>query len=270
MAIKDVLVYVDNDEACGNRVLTAAHLCTHFDAHLAGLYVMHNRLIPAYHNEFTAAVNYAIIEEKSVEQRESAKLIFTRKSTAADIVGEFRAVEGNVTDNLSVQSRYVDLLLMPRHQNYDSNLNIKYQLGSVLLSSACPVLVLPDSKPITLPPQRVMVGWDGSRECAAALRAALPMLAQVEKIDVVSVSSDETEATAIATYISRHGIIAETYLIESSKGGVGQALLEQAAELQSQLLVMGAYGHSRLRELVLGGATKYILEHAQLPVLFMH
>jgi nucleotide-binding universal stress UspA family protein len=231
---------------------------------------MHNRLIPAYHNEFTAAVNYAIINEKSVEQQESAKLIFTRESTVADIVGEFRAVEGSVTDNLSVQSRYVDLLLMPRHQDYDSNLNIKYQLGSVLLSSACPVLVLPDSKPITLPPQRVMVGWDGSRECAAALRAALPMLAQVEKIDVVSVSSDETEATAIATYISRHGIIAETYLIESSKGGVGQALLEQATKLRSQLLVMGAYGHSRLRELVLGGATKYILEHAQLPVLFMH
>ena len=270
MAIKDVLVYVDNDKACGNRVLTAAHLCTHFDAHLAGLYVMHNMLIPAYHNEFTAAVNYAIIEEKSVEQRESAKLIFTRKSTAADIVGEFRAVEGNVTDNLSVQSRYVDLLIMPRHQDYDSNLNIKYQLGSVLLSSACPVLVLPDSKPITLPPQRVMVGWDGSRECAAALRAALPMLAQVEKIDVVSVSSDETAATAIATYISRHGIIAETHLIDTSKNGAGQVLLEQATKLRSQLLVMGAYGHSRIRELVLGGATKYILEHAQLPVLFMH
>jgi len=270
MAIKDVLVYVDNDKACGNRVLTAAHLCTHFDAHLAGLYVMHNKLIPAYHNEFTAAVNYAIIEEKYVEQQESAKLIFPRITTAACILGEFRAVEGNVTDNLGVQSRYVDLLLMPRHQDYDSNLNIKYQLGSVLLSSACPVLVLPDSKPITLPPQRVMVGWDGSRESAAALRAALPMLAQVEKIDVVSVSSDETEATAIATYISRHGIIAETHLIDTSKNGVGQVLLEQATKLRSQLLVMGAYGHSRIRELVLGGATKYILEHAQLPVLFMH
>jgi len=269
MAIKDVLVYVDNDKACGNRVLTAAHLSAHFGAHLSGLYVSRNMSIPAYPSEYISAAAYEIIEEQSVEQRESAKLIFTRNSTAADIAGEFRAVEGNVADKLSVQSRYADLLLVASQQDDESNLNIYYQLGSVLVSSACPVLVLPDSKPVTLPPERAMVGWDGSRECAAALRAALPMLAQVEKIDVVSISSDDAEATAITTHINRHGIIAETHLIDNSKSGVGQALLEQAAELRSQLLVMGAYGHSRLRELVLGGATKYILEHAQLPVLFM-
>ena len=270
MAIKDVLVYVDNDKACGNRVLTAANLCTHFDAHLAGLYVMRNSFIPAFASEFVSAAAYDIIDGQSVEQRESAKLIFIEKSTAADIAGEFRAVEGNVTNTLSVQSRYVDLLLVPRKQDDESNLNIQYQLGSILLNSACPVLVLPDNKPVRLPPQRVMVGWDGSRECAAALRAALPMLAQVEKIDVVSVSSDDADANAITTHINHHGIIAETHLIDSDKSGAGRALLEQTTELRSQLLVMGAYGSSRFHELVLGGVTKHVLEHAQLPVLFMH
>ena len=270
MAIKDVLVYVDNDKACGNRTLTAANLCNHFGAHLAGLYVMRNLFVPNFPHEYVSAAVYEIIDKQSVEQRDSAKIIFTKNSLVADSAGEFRAVEGHVTNTLSVQSRYVDLLLVPRKQDDESNLNIQYQLGSILLNSACPVLVLPDSKPVTLPPQRVIVGWDGSRECAAALMAALPMLAQVEKIDVVSVSSDEADAIAITTHINRHCINAETHLVGSSKKGAGRALLEKATELRSQLLVMGAYGHSRFHELVLGGATKYILEHAQLPVLFMH
>ncbi len=158
MAIKDVLVYVDNDEACENRVLTAANLCTHFGAHLAGLYGIRNLFVPNFSSEYVSAAAYDIIDEQSVEQQNSAKLIFTKKSTVADIAGEFRAVEGHVTNTLSVQSRYVDLLLVPRKQDDESNLNIQYHLGSVLLNSACPVLVLPDSKPITLPPQRVIVG----------------------------------------------------------------------------------------------------------------
>ena len=96
------------------------------------------------------------------------------------------------------------------------------------------------------------------------------MLNQVKKIDVLSVNHGDDEAKDIATHLNRHGIETEVHAVEEHLLDTGSVLLNQAFALESQLIIMGAYGHSRIRELMLGGATRHVLENVQLPVLFSH
>ena len=271
MPVKDIQVYVDNDEANENRVLNAAGLSAHFGAHLTGLYVM--RTIPAlaYSGAISAVSVYHVMQQEAIDQCDLAGQAYDRIISSTELNNDFRALDGEIIEELSVQSRYADLLVLPQNQKHDSGLNASYQVGSILLCAACPILVLPSAQvAFTSPPKTAMLAWDGSRECAVALRSALPMLQRVAKIDVVSVASIDAAAIDITLHLKRHGIEAETHLMKGSKHDAGRILLDKAAALNSQLLVMGAYGHSRLREMVLGGSTKYVLEHAKLPVIFAH
>jgi nucleotide-binding universal stress UspA family protein len=96
------------------------------------------------------------------------------------------------------------------------------------------------------------------------------MLDEVKKIDVVGITTESAETTSIAQHINRHGMEAEVHLLQGSHSEEGNILLEQAKSLDSQMIVMGAYGHSRIRELMLGGTTRHVVEHTTLPVLFSH
>ena len=213
---------------------------------------------------------YEAVDRESTEQIELARSIFDSNAARVSGGGQFHTLDGYLIDDLSVQSRYADLLIIPQDLGAEANLNSNYWPGNVLMTAACPVLLLPDSKSIHLPPQKVLLAWDGSRESANALRAAWPMLERVEKIEIASVSSNDAEARDIARYIGHRGMESEIHLLEGSGWNAGSILLEQADLLGSQLIIMGAFGHSRLREFVLGGTTKHILDHARLPVLFSH
>jgi len=270
MPITDVQVYVDNDTACGTRIENAANLAMRFEARLAGLYSVHKVTVPAGIGAPASMGFYEAVEQESTEQIELARSVFESNAAKVRGGGQFQTLEGYLIDDLSVQSRYADLLVIPQDLGAEANLNPNYWPGSVLMTAACPVLLIPDSKSINLPPQTALLAWDGSRESANALRAAWPMLERVEKIDIASVSSNDAEAMDIAQYIAHHGVECEIHLLEGSEWNAGSILLEQVEVLGSQLIIMGAYGHSRLREFVLGGTTKHILDHARLPVLFSH
>ncbi len=271
MTIKDVLVYLDNDDDCAQRVLSAAQLCHYFDAHLTGLYAIRLLNIHHYPYAYLPADAFGALEAHATEQCDEAKAVFIEKANMGDASGEFRAVKGEIIEPLGIQSRYTDILVVPSHNVTNKKLNPRYIVSDVLLAAACPVLVLPENhSPIDLPLQRVLVAWDGSHECARALKSALPILVKTVEVDVVSVSSSKQDADDIAQHITRHGIKTNVHLVEGSSFDAGSTLLKHAESLNSQLIVMGAYGHSRLREQVLGGATQHILHHSSLPILFSH
>ncbi len=270
MAVKDILVYVDNDKACDNRVQTAAGLCNHFEARLSGLYVTRGIEIPGY---VGAQIPKEVFESNKkffAELRNEAQAVFTGNADSKGIGGDFRSTDGDVTEQLNTLSRYVDLVLVPQQSQAEPNINPHYRVADILLGAACPVLVLPGGESPTLPPQRVLIAWDGGRECARALNAALPLLTEVEKVHVLAVGVEGADAADITLHIHRHGIGSEVVVVDGSSRDAGDALLNQARAMESQLLVMGAYGHSRLRELVLGGTTEQVLAKAHLPVLFAH
>ena len=270
MSIKDIIVYVDNDKDCDTRLETASSLCKTFEAQLTGLYLLQKISIPAYAGAYMPVEVFEANDEETIKLRNKAEAVFTTKSESLNIISHFTAVEGDVSTALNQYSRYADLLIVPQRKNDRFDFNPYYQLSDVLLGAACPVLLLPDNSPPALPPETALLAWDGRRECARALMAAMPMLSQVKKIDVVSVNSEDEGAKEIAQHIARHGIEAKVHSVKDNQNDIGTILLNQAVSLESQMIIMGAYGHSRIRELMLGGATRHILEHVELPVLFSH
>ncbi len=270
MSIKDIIVYVDNDKDCETRLETASSLCKTFEAQLTGLYLLQKISIPAYAGAYMPVEVFEANDEETIKLRDKAEAVFTAKSESVNISGHFSAVEGDVSTALNQYSRYADLLVVPQRKSDRLDFNPYYQLSDVLLGAACPVLLLTYNKPPALPPETALLAWDGKRECARALRAAMPMLSQIKKIDVVSVNCEEDDATQIANHIGRHGIEAKVHSVKDSQIDIGSVLLDQANSLGSQMIIMGAYGHSRIRELMLGGTTRHILEHVELPVLFSH
>ena len=272
MSIKDIIVYVDNDSDCENRLELASSLCKAFEAQLTGLYLLQKISIPAYAGAYMPVEVFEANDEETIKLRDKAEAVFTAKSESVNVSGNFNAFAGDVSTALNEYSRYADLMIVPQRKSDRFDFNPYYQLSDILLGAACPILLVPENNEISpvLPPKTVLLAWDGKRECARALMASMPMLSQVKKIDVVSVNCEEDGANQIAHHIARHGIEAKVHSVKDSQFDIGEYLINQAARLGSDMIIMGAYGHSRIRELMLGGTTRHILEHVQLPVLFSH
>lgn len=143
---------------------------------------------------------------------------------------------------------------------------------TVLLKSRRPILLVPNkgSAPIG---RNVAIAWNGTSEAASALSAAMPFLTEALDVYLMTAATTRTNAEMLGTaadYLAWHGISCERHVVEVSGEPVGAALMEKAVDIGADLLVMGGYGHHRLRERILGGVTDHVLHHAELPILIAH
>jgi nucleotide-binding universal stress UspA family protein len=139
----------------------------------------------------------------------------------------------------------------------------------VLFDSGRPVLIAPQTAPTTIA-TRMCLGWNGTAESASAVFAALPWLQRAEAVRILSAEGYQRRGPAapdLAAYLALHGVHAEVFMFQSVGNSVGAGLLAAAREFGCDLLAMGAYSHSRLRQLILGGVTRHVLENARLPVM---
>lgn len=170
--------------------------------------------------------------------------------------------EMNLVDALVHAARLADLVVVSRSGGL---------AGDLALACASPVLALSASSTLNLPPERVCVAWDGGNEAAAALRGAVPLLAGCGEVTVLTVARETSKGfppTEALRYLSRHGIKGE--LVELVQGSsIEETLAEAVRERSAQLLVMGAYGHGRLREFLFGGVTRFFLEAPSAPPLLL-
>lgn len=271
--IKDLLVYIDNDESCKARVTAAAELARTCEAHLSGVYVRRRILIPAYAGVYIPAEVFKANEDMADELAAKAKQVFNSVCDEQGIEHEWFLEEGDVTQQVSMHARYTDMLITAQYQSDDPMLNESYRPDALVMAAGRPVLVLPQSGPVNLPAKRVMVAWNGGRESARALNDALPLLRHAKEVMVVNVNprGDEPLPGAdIARHLARHGLKVTTEAIPARDISVGDAILSRIADQGVDMLVMGGYGHSRLRETIIGGVTRKILEHMTVPVLFSH
>jgi nucleotide-binding universal stress UspA family protein len=191
---------------------------------------------------------------------------------------EARLAYDDAYGGLVLQSRYADLLVVGQADSEDPATGALLQdlPESVILNGCCPVLVVPFAGHFAAIGNTVLVAWDGGMQAARAIRQALPLLACASRV-VVAIADPvigddehgEEPGADIALYLARQGVAVEV-LVVASGGDVGESLLAAADRVQADLLVMGAYGHARLREIMLGGATRTILQAATLPVLLSH
>ncbi|WP_342116400.1 universal stress protein [Pseudoduganella sp. OTU4001] len=188
---------------------------------------------------------------------------------------EERLVNDDPYGGLVLQSRYADLVILGQTDRDDPATGATQQglPEYVILNGCCPVLVVPFAGRFPSIGQSILVAWDGSLQAARAIKHALPLLVNAKRVVVTMVDPvigddehGEEPGADIALHLARHGVAVETQVI-ASDGDVGEALMAAADSAQSDLVVMGAYGHSRLHEIMLGGATRTILAMATLPVL---
>jgi nucleotide-binding universal stress UspA family protein len=140
-----------------------------------------------------------------------------------------------------------------------------------------PALVIPYIGARAIPPKRAMVAWDGSREAARAVNDALPFLRLATSVTILVVDAErrpsqlgEQPGADIATHLARHSVKVEVRQVHGGGLATGDVILSQASDEGTDLVVMGGYGHSRFREMVLGGATRHLLDHMTCPVLLSH
>lgn len=273
MAYKDILVHVGGT-AYAERARVAAQLAEAHGAHVVGLHVTQPPDVPPYvEAQLTAEVLLAQ-ERFAAEDREKSKAAFDAAMKGATVSAEWRAVEGDAVDVLQLHGRHADLVVLGQTDpDAPATVNLNFA-GRVVLSLGRPVLTVPYVGKFETLGERVLVAWDGSRTAARALGDALPLLQMAKAVSVLSLDPDESHAAMagvdIAGHLARHGVNVEAQHMRSGEIGAGAALLSRAADFGADMLVMGAYGHARWRELVLGGVTEHMLDHMTVPVFMSH
>ncbi len=179
----------------------------------------------------------------------------------------FASIAGREEDVVAQQSRLYDIAVVP-HPEADEDVSSSDALHAVLFDSGRPVLIAPRIAPEAIG-NRICIAWNGTAESAAAVAAALPWLHRAQAIRILYADEYQRRgptAEGIQAYLRWHEIQAETALFKPQTREVGAGLLGAARDFGADLLVMGAYSHSRLRQLILGGVTRHVLENADIPV----
>ena len=277
MAFKDLLVLLDVVDETMPAARYAIAQAKRWDAHLSGLAIATEPIVPPL---LVAPVPVDLISEAqlNIERRAKAALArFEALVGETEVASENRFVEaaaGSASSVLAAQGRLADVLFIGQ-ENPDIPEPARGALiEAALFDAGAATLVVPYTG-AEATASRMMVGWDGSRSAARAVRAALPLLAGADLVRIVIIDEPaalgEGEPGAdLATYLARHGLAVEIDSVPSDGTPVGSILLDYAADESMDLLVMGAFGHSRMREFVLGGATRDILQAMTLPVFMAH
>jgi nucleotide-binding universal stress UspA family protein len=274
MAYKDLLVHVDSSSHCAMRLTLAVTLARRFGAHLTGLHVMPTLAIsPFIADQFPTA----ILDEghaRIAQLREDARASFAAATRPLDSEAEWRETRGDPVDAMRLAARKADLTILGQPDPGEDGAGAADLPGQVVMGSGRPVLLVPYAGSFANVGGRVLVAWNGSAQAARAVNDALPFLQSAERVVVVTVNSargDRIEVADIAQHLARHGIAAEiSDIVIDRESDVGDVLLSRASDEAVDLIVMGAYGHSRLRELVLGGVSRALLGHMTVPVLMAH
>jgi nucleotide-binding universal stress UspA family protein len=220
----------------------------------------------------------ALREQGLREAAAEAGAAFQARLDESGCSGQWRIVEGDPLEVLAEQARYGDLLVVSQNKSAGDILPGGHEMPDrVILSAGRPVLVVPyiyAGAPIG---KRVMIAWDAGRMAARAVHDALPILTKAENVTIMVANPKpgkeghgDLPGADLATHLARHGVKATADHTVSNELEIGELLLSRVADDQADMLVLGAYGHARWRELVLGGVTAHILEHMTVPVLMSH
>jgi nucleotide-binding universal stress UspA family protein len=276
MPYRTILVHVDNGKYCPARLEMAINLARRFDAHLVGLHALTAVRLPAY---AIAEAGATLIEaQKSVarEQATRAEALF-RKTTVDSGLGstEWRVSADDAVDAMTLHARYADMVVLGQPRERDGSGVESDFAERVILGAGRPVLMVPYAGKFEGVGKNVLVAWNTGREATRALTDSIPLLREAKQVHVVVFNPEGTAHGAvpgadIGLYLARHKVPVEVSYHRADDIDVGNQLLSRVADLGIDLIVMGAYGHSRMRELVMGGATRTILESMTAPVLLSH
>jgi nucleotide-binding universal stress UspA family protein len=275
MAYKTVLVHVDQSQHAEARIRLAARIAAAQGAHLIGAAMTGiSRFI--YHGATVDIARTVLAAQLDVLVNKANDALARFEVLAAAVDGlsfERRLVDDDAAGGLALQARYADLAVVSQFDPDDPVARIDPDLPAyVMLNSAHPVLMVPYIGAPAAVGTHALVAWDESLQASRAVSNAVPLLRRAGKVTLAVFNTGEQPRLAgadIALYLARHGVNVEVRH-EESMVGIGSALLSLAANIGADLLVMGGYGHTRFREVLLGGVSETMLRSMTIPVLMSH
>lgn len=279
MTLKNILLHLDAHPACRHRVDCALDLAQRFDARVVALATTGSLVLPAGFDMAPSGELIAEWQDYLEKQARDAASGFEATAAKRGVTRiETRIARDRELSALEVGSRYTDLIVIGQQEPGSANADGPHATpGDVVLACPRPVLVVPYIGAPAGFGKHALIAWNGSREASRAVADALPLLKAAQKVTVMAINPviDEDEhgplpGADLAAYLAQHGVTVDVNADRTPVNDVGEELLSRAADLEADLIVMGAYGHSRAREWVFGGATRTILSGMTVPVLVSH
>jgi nucleotide-binding universal stress UspA family protein len=269
MAYRTILVHMNDPRRVVSTLTHAVQIARVFDARLVGLYV------------YPAGGDAAEAQREEVERLGT---IFRDLTEKERFVAEWRALPFEDTDPARIvvaRSRAADLVIANQADPDWERSRLLDFPGRLAIESGRPVIVVPKGSGAAALPKSVVIAWSGTREAARAAFDALPLLKGAQKVELLTIheptertllqpGEDVLPISAVADALSRHAVKPAITNLKATGETVGEQICARAVAQDADLLVMGAYGHTRLRELVFGGVSRHILAHAPVPVLLSH
>jgi len=275
MTWRDILVHVKANEDWSEHIDVAMRLAKTFNARLTGLRTTQSA---ARIKQFLGTEPQTVLdaEAKEMALATETERRFQEALKASGVDGDWDTAEGNASEILLLAGRVRDVIVVKQTQESVDELGWDVP-EACAVSSGTPTLVAPFEGSFPLIGERVLVAWNGSQQAAAALHGAMPLIHLAKHVTALIGRGKESLSSItrypkldIVGHLSRHAVEVSTWAFEAHDWEAGARILDIADETNSDLVVMGAYGHSQWRELFLGGATRHVLKHMTLPVLMAH
>ena len=275
--IKDIVVNLsvgkDSDPA-GDYAVSVASA---FAAHLTGIAFVFDPIVPV---SGTGYIPAELIESQQADNEAAAKAAIDRFAAATDRAGlsaeplTLTASLAGAGDQFGRIARRFDLAIVGQAEPETSTVD-EIVAETTLFESGRPMIMVPYIQKAPLKLDNVMVCWDGSRQAARAFADAMPLLVKSGRVEIVIITNErgkehEIEGADMGQHLARHGLKVDVHRIAGGKIDVADALLSHAADSGADFMVMGGYGHSRLREFVLGGVTHSMFRSLTIPALMSH
>lgn len=275
MPLRSILVHV-NDDAHNNVTIDAAlALAKQHGATVTGLYVRpYPVVIPVAPIGGAMPVVEGMIEAYQ-QACEAAGKRFGEKAAERGVRHDWRDDDGDSADRIGFHARHTDMAILGQVSPDNSDGRAPKDLAAIAtMNSGRPTLAVPYAGTHSTVIQRAMLCWNATREASRALHDSMMILEPGARVDVLCVdaegSSDRLPGSDIAAHLTRHGFEAIAHHRPSGELSTSETILAAAADLESELIIMGAYGHARIREIALGGVTRSLMEHMPVPVLMAH
>lgn len=279
MSYNSLLTVLTDPTLTTTTLRHAVDIAARLDAHLDVLCIGVDRTQTGY---YYAGANAMLLQETIIRASNEAE---TLEKTARDVLGKSGirwstdngvAPLADIGRHVAGHARFADLVILPKPYGKDQGAELEGVIEGAMFEGRAPVLVLPDEITSFQMPRKIAVAWNESAEALVAVRAALPLIAAADRVNVVVVDppvhgpNRSDPGGLVSQFLTRHGAKVEIDVLAKSLPRVSDVLLRHASDSETDMIVMGAYGHSRFREAILGGATRNMLEQAHLPVFMAH
>lgn len=266
MEFKNILVVLDYSPSCAARLKLAINLATQYNARLSGLYTVAHGFFESKQNE--AASHNDQVQSDFIAATNQAGIDASWISVDKNIIGT------GVAEIINQHAYYSDLVVVGQDEPGSTERSLPSNLPErIVLGSGQPVLIIPYAGSHTQLGERIMLAWKAGRESTRAAKDAMPFLKKAAEVRVVEInapSSDVTQAELLCAHMERHGVTTRPEHIIVEEISIGDALLNRISDEGDDMLVMGAYAHTRLGSLTLGDVARHILKHMTVPVLMSH